>query len=198
MTRLLLAVAVTLCVFAVTVRAESTDDANRVRDRARQRSAEVDFQTLTALQDAFRAVSAKLRPSLVRIETVGGAQPHGVLSTSTPDASDSERPPAFRETLGSRFVIADGPTTGIVYSADGYIITSSFNFVRSPVLISVVLHDGRRFAANLIARDRVRKVALLKIDATGLTVPQWADPADVRVGQWAIALGLDGIGRKRI
>ena len=87
-------------------------------------------------------------------------------------------------------MVADGPTTGIVYSADGYIVTSSFNFVREPILITVTLADGRRLAADLVARDKVRKIALLKVDATDLTTPQWCDPADIDVGQWAIALGL--------
>jgi serine protease Do len=93
-------------------------------------------------------------------------------------------------------VVADGPTTGLVYSSDGYIISSSYNFVREPALISVTLHDGRRLAADLIARDQVRKIALLKIDAENLTVPQWVDEFNVRVGQWAVALGL-GFGGAR-
>ncbi|MCH7703086.1 MAG: trypsin-like peptidase domain-containing protein, partial [Planctomycetes bacterium] len=44
--------------------------------------------------------------------------------------------------------------------------------------------------ADVVGRDQVRKLALLKIDATGLPVPQWVASEDVRVGQWAIALGF--------
>jgi serine protease Do len=96
----------------------------------------------------------------------------------------------FRDSPGSGFVVADGPTTGIVYSPDGYIVTGSFNFVREPILITVTLADGRRLAADLVARDQVRKIALLKVSATNLPVPRWCDVVDVRVGQWAVALGL--------
>ncbi len=160
------------------------------------------LETLKATQQRFREAAAMVTPSLVRIETVGGTQP--VTRSQQPDPepadNDPEGPPAprrtqkpFQESLGSGFVIADGPTTGLVYSADGYIVTSSFNFVRDPALISVTLSDGRMVAADLVARDQVRKIALLKVDATNLTVPQWSDLDAVRVGQWAIALGL-GLG----
>jgi serine protease Do len=96
----------------------------------------------------------------------------------------------FRDTPGSSFAVADGPTTGIVYASDGYIVTSSFNFVREPMLIMVTLADGRRLSAELVARDHVRKIALLKVDAAGLPVPHWSELRDVNVGQWAVALGL--------
>ena len=160
------------------------------------------LETLKATQQRFREAAAMVRPSLVRIESVGGTQPVARSQRQDPEPADNdpEGPPAprrtqkpFQETLGSGFVIADGPTTGLVYSADGYIVTSSFNFVRDPALISVTLADGRMVAADLVARDQVRKIALLKVDATDLSVPQWTQEGDVRVGQWAIALGL-GLG----
>ncbi len=159
-----------------------------------------DYAVLRASQERFRAVAAKLRPSLVRIETVGGAQPAAPAPQETkkapgPNEEGPFTPPKrlqnpFRDDPGSGFVVADGPTTGLVYSADGYIVTSSFNFVREPELISVTLADGRRVAADLIARDQVRKIALLKIDASGLPVPEWRAVDAVQVGQSAIALGL--------
>ena len=135
----------------------------------------------------------------VKIETVGGSQPPArILPTEEDeDATPLERDPnLFRDAPGSRFVVSDGPTTGLVYRSDGYIVSSSFNFVREPVLISVTLGDGRRLAADLVARDQVRKIALLKVDATDLPEPEWVDPDHVKVGQWAIALGL-GFGGER-
>ncbi len=150
------------------------------------------YHTLRATQEVFRSVAASMKPYLVRIETVGGSQPRGFLKTS--DDGDKTKLPGpgnqFRENVGANFVLADGPTTGVVYDANGYIIASGFNFVRDPVLISVILADGRRLVAELVARDQVRKIALLKVDASNLPVPTWVDVADVHVGQWAIALGL--------
>lgn len=156
-------------------------------------SADADYELLRATQEVFRSVLVEIRPSLVRIETVGGSQP-GPGRAFQSDAEESEGKPRsqspFRDSPGGRFLVADGPTTGLVYSADGLIVTSSFNFVREPVLISVMLADGRRLAADLIARDQVRKIALLHIDATDLPVPPWRSIEDVRVGEWAVALGL--------
>jgi len=158
-----------------------------------------DYEVLRASQERFRAVATKLRPSLVRIETVGGTQPAAPQPPEKPQPADldEEGPPPpprlqnpFRDDPGSGFVVADGPTTGLVYSADGYIVTSSFNFAREPALITVTLADGRRVAADLIARDQVRKIALLKIDVSGLQLPTWITFDQLRVGQSAVALGL--------
>ncbi len=163
------------------------------REHHSSHRAEPDYEYLRASQETFRAVAASLRPVLVRIETVGGSQPLERLLIPD-DEEEGERrrrlQNPFRDTPGSNFSVADGPTTGIVYSTDGYIVASSFNFVREPILITVLLADGRRLAATLVARDKVRKIALLKVDATGLPVPQWSDLVDVDVGQWAIALGM--------
>lgn len=152
-----------------------------------------EYQLRRAAQETFRDVARRLRPSLVRIETVGGTQPTAFAAEEgeekVQDAPRRTQSP-FRDDPGSPFVIADGATTGIVHSADGYIVTSSFNFVREPALISVTLADGRRLAADLVARDQVRKIALLKVSATDLTVPEWRAMDEVRVGEWAVALGL--------
>lgn len=159
---------------------------------------------LRSTQQQFQRIAERLRPSLVRIDTVGGAQPTDNPQAPTPNLDDDDQGedqggPArprqrsqlpFRDTAGSEFVVAEGPTTGLVFRPDGYILASSFNFVREPALITVTLADGRRLAADLVARDQVRKLALLKIDAGGLTPPEWVPRDQIEVGQWAVALGL--------
>ncbi|RME39758.1 MAG: PDZ domain-containing protein, partial [Planctomycetota bacterium] len=155
-----------------------------------------------AAQEVFRSVAEKLRPCLVRIETVGGTRPPPAGAIDLEDETAPEEggrkraPNPFRDQPGSGFDVADGPTTGLIYSPDGYIVTSSFNFVRRPLLITVTLADGRRLAADLIARDQVRKIALLKVEAENLPVPRWRDVRGVDVGEWVVALGL-GFGGDR-
>jgi serine protease Do len=136
-----------------------------------------------ANQKLFHRAAEAVAPSIVRIETVGGSQPTG----GGPVPQQERRP--FQDAPGSGFRLADGPTTGIVYSADGYILTSSFNFVRDPLIITVVLPDGRRLVAELVGRDQVRKLALLKVEAQDLPVPPWVERGQIRVGQWCLALG---------
>jgi serine protease Do len=116
-------------------------------------------------EQAIKQAAALVSTSLVRIETVGGLDRVGQVLTGT------------------------GPTTGIVVSPDGFIISSAFNFASRPASILVTLPDGRRLAATQVASDKVKMLTLLKVDATSLVVPQAAPADSFRVGQWAIALG---------
>lgn len=130
-------------------------------------------------QLVFQRALGNVAPAIVRIDTIGGAQP---VRLETNGMQPQRVAAGFRQ--------ADGPTTGLIWSSDGYILTSSFNFVRDPVVITTTLADGRRFVARLIARDRPARLALLKIDATDLPTPQWAACDRLHAGQWALAAGL--------
>jgi serine protease Do len=118
---------------------------------------------------AFRSAAARLAPSLVRIEGLGGIAAGG----------------------GEYQAPGEGPTTGLVISEGGYIVTSTFNFLRKPPIITVVTPDGRRHIAELLGRDETRKICLLKAEGmSDLPVPEVAARNDLRVGQWAIAVGV--------
>jgi serine protease Do len=121
---------------------------------------------LDALEEqAFKQAAALVAPALVRIETVGGLDRIEQVLTGT------------------------GPTTGIVVSPDGYIISSAFNFASKPASILVTLFDGRRLPATQVAIDKVKMLTLLKVEADNLLPPQAAPRDSFRVGQWALALG---------
>jgi S1-C subfamily serine protease len=169
-----------------------------------------DYELQHARQSLFHEAVERASRYVVQIETIGGAQPRDQRiaqrpaqddGTEQPDDEDedgtpTEEPSPFSDTLGGNFLVADGPTTGIIYESDGYILTSSFNFVREPTHITVRLADGRHYVANLLARDKVRKLALLKIDETGLDTPEWVPDDEIHLGQTAIALGR-GFGGDR-
>ena len=61
------------------------------------------YEQRRASQEVFRNVAAELRPSLVRIETVGGTQPRGSIPIGDNDAGSSEprQQTPFTDTLGS-------------------------------------------------------------------------------------------------
>lgn len=126
-------------------------------------------------RDAWRAVAR----SMVRIETIGGAQPV---------EADGDAPDAPRAAAGFR--MADGPTTGVIWTENGYILSSTFNFVRNPSIVTVALADGRRLVGKLIARDQQSRLALLKVDATGLPAARWVERDELRPGQWALTAGF--------
>src|SRR5262249_41731663 len=74
---------------------------------------------------------------------------------------------------------------------DGYIITSTFNFLKRPPVITVVFPDGKRHVAKLLGRDDTRKLCLLKVDGVqSLPVPEFVPRSELKVGQWAVAVGV--------
>jgi serine protease Do len=120
---------------------------------------------------AFRAAAARVQPGLVRIEGLGGIAP-GV------DGGGYQAP-------------GEGPTTGVVISPDGYIVTSTFNFLRKPPIITVIGPDGQRRVAELLGRDETRKLCLLKVSGdVEWQVPALAPRSELQVGQWAVAVGF--------
>jgi serine protease Do len=138
---------------------------------------------------AFRAAVAKVRPSIVRIETYGGVFDPARASPQPPGRGGRPGPRPRRARAVGR--PGEGPTTGLVVSPDGLILTSTFPFVREPPIITVALADGSRHVARLLGRDETRALCLLKIDdVDGLPVPQVVPRNRLRVGQWAIAVGV--------
>ena len=124
-----------------------------------------DAESVKLEEQAFKQAVTLAEDSVVRIQTIGGLDKIG------------------------RNLISTGPTTGVVVSKDGYILTSSFNFVGKPASIIVTFKDGRKFPAKQIATDAVKKITLIKIDAKKLSILPIAKKSDVEVGQWAIAVG---------
>jgi S1-C subfamily serine protease len=80
------------------------------------------------------------------------------------------------------------PATGIIYSADGLIVTSH-HVVETEDKIRVGLPDGKIVTATLVGRDPNSDLALLRADASGLQVPEWASVEQVRVGHLVLAVG---------
>jgi serine protease Do len=78
-----------------------------------------------------------------------------------------------------------------VISSDGYIVTSTFNFLRKPPIITVVDPGGQRHVAKLLGRDETRRICLLKVDGvSGWAVPEFASRDELKVGQWVVATGI--------
>lgn len=128
-------------------------------------------------QQAIRDAVARVEPSVVQIETVGGLEKVGDVLLGT------------------------GPTTGLMVSSDGYVVSSAFNFVQKPATILVKLPSGSRWPAKLVATDHSRMVVLLKLQtpeksdkggerAADKFVPAVPTPEkEIEAGQYAIAVG---------
>ena len=84
--------------------------------------------------------------------------------------------------------------TGIVWRNDGHIVTASHVLGRS-MTPTVTLNDGRELEAKVLGRDNYTDIALLKVEATGLTPIEAADQKEIRVGQFVLALA-NAFGKK--
>ena len=85
--------------------------------------------------------------------------------------------------------------SGVIVSADGYILTNH-HVIDGAQEIKVDLNDGRTFDAKLIGSDSPSDLALLKVNAGGLTFMTPGDSDKVRVGDVALAIGNPlGIGQ---
>ncbi len=84
--------------------------------------------------------------------------------------------------------------TGVMWSSDGHIVTASHVIGRSGAA-TVTLGDGRELEAKLVGRDQYTDVALLKVDATGLTPIQTGSAKELKVGQFVLALA-NAFGKK--
>jgi serine protease Do len=123
-------------------------------------------------QAAMKAAVARVAPSVVQIETSGGSD---VIGSGG---------------IGQQIRKGTGPTTGLIVSADGYIVSSAFNFANKPSAIFVAIPGHKeRLVAKAVATDQTRMITLLKVDAQGLPVVETTPKKEIRVGQWALSLG---------
>jgi len=83
-----------------------------------------------------------------------------------------------------------GGGSGVIVSADGYIVTNS-HVVRTATEggITVTTWDKKEFPARLVGLDTLSDLAVIKIDASGLTVAHFGDADSLKVGMLVIAVG---------
>lgn len=131
------------------------------------------------------------------IEVVKAVQPAVVSVIGTQDFSKISRQPNFFSPFGDLFGQPAQPQgkvdvsggSGFIVSSDGLILTNKHVVDTANIDYSVVLNDGTRLDATVLAKDPNLDVALLKIDKTGLPVVQLGDSSKAQVGETVIAIG---------
>ncbi|MEN0019698.1 MAG: trypsin-like peptidase domain-containing protein [Planctomycetota bacterium] len=125
-----------------------------------------------SLSRAFQAAAEAVDESVVHIKSI-------------------EDRPVVRRSLFGTFrdrVRRSGLGSGVIVSDDGYVLTNN-HVIRSATTIEVRLPDGREVSAEVVGTDPLRDLAVLKIEASGLSPATFADSDAIQVGQWVIAVG---------
>ncbi|WP_404342468.1 DegQ family serine endoprotease [Pseudoalteromonas mariniglutinosa] len=76
----------------------------------------------------------------------------------------------------------------IINAADGYVVTNN-HVVQDAEKMLVTLEDGREYEAVKVGSDKESDIALLQIDADDLTALKLANSDNLRVGDFAVAIG---------
>ena len=81
--------------------------------------------------------------------------------------------------------------SGVVVSADGYVLTNNHVLGQQGrgAQVTVTLADKREIPARVVGVDDWTDIALLKIDTDGLPVIPWGDSGSLKVAEWVLAIG---------
>jgi len=81
-----------------------------------------------------------------------------------------------------------GYGTGIIITQDGYIVTNN-HVIDGSDTVNITLFDGTEYPATIVGTDATTDLAVLKIDATGLTPAALGDSEALEVGETVVAIG---------
>jgi len=114
-----------------------------------------------------------------------------IMSKTKVERPGLPRDEFFRHFFGDRFQTENTRMgSGFIISDDGLVVTNQHVVGKNPTEVTISTTYGNTYVAELIGSDELTDIALLKIQS-GEPFPfiEFSDSDDVRVGEWAIALG---------
>ncbi|MBQ2592640.1 MAG: Do family serine endopeptidase [Candidatus Riflebacteria bacterium] len=155
-----------------------------------------DDQGLSAaisMQKAFVNVAKQLKQSVVNIRIEKTSKVSSVFGFDSDEDSD-EAEEFFRKFFKmprndkkEEKILGGG--SGIIFKEDGTILTNN-HVVKGASKITVKLHNGNEYPAEVLGQDPQTDVAVIKIKANEkLTAAKFANSDEVESGQWCIAVG---------
>ncbi len=130
--------------------------------------------------------AAKVDAAVVTVHTVGKLDPQ---------SGAAQEDPMFRMFGGGGAPVQREPSrgagSGIIISPDGYILTNNHVVEDTSKLTVKVGDPGKSYDAHVVGTDPVTDIAVVKIDTDGVKLPvaQLGNSDNIRIGDWAIAVG---------
>lgn len=129
-------------------------------------------------------VADKMIPSVVCIQTYNTQQQNYMYNFFGDYSQDSTQGDAQEDTVYSQ-------GSGIIYTADGYIITNA-HVIADATNIKVVTSEGMTYEAAVVGSDEATDLAVIKIEADGLTPAEFGSSEDLKVADTVMAIGNPG------
>lgn len=93
-----------------------------------------------------------------------------------------------RQNMWGQMQLVQGAGSGVIVREDGYIATN-YHVIQGATNINVTLHNGDSYSASIVGSDPSTDIAVIKIDASGLSTATIGDSSKVDVGDLAVAIG---------
>ena len=91
--------------------------------------------------------------------------------------------------FGYRNRVQSSLGSGVIVSADGYILTNSHVVGDLRASITTTFNDKREVKAEIIGVDEMTDIALIKVSARDLPTLPWGDSSKLKVADWVLAIG---------
>ncbi len=156
-------------------------------------SAQAITPMLRELEDAFIRIGEQVRPAVVNVES----------EQEQPDGDDrAQRPPGIEDFFKFYNIPMPDPEaprsrhrpvasgSGFIFDKDGHIITNN-HVIDGAKTIKVRLFNGNEYQAEMVGSDADTDIAVIKLKdpPADLHVAEFANSDNIKVGQFAIALG---------
>lgn len=155
---------------------------------------ETSYAAVQMVPASFSELAKQAKPGVVNIQTEktieGGGRVYRHFFGS-PFGGNQEQfedflAPFFNQQPQNRKESSLG--SGFIINEDGYIVTNH-HVIKDADKIKVVLHDNKEFQATVVGTDQMTDLALIKIEAKGLTPLKFGSSSRIEVGSWVVAIG---------
>ncbi|MCE5312655.1 MAG: DegQ family serine endoprotease [Nitrospiraceae bacterium] len=134
-------------------------------------------EVLSKFGEELAGISAKVKPAVVNISTT-----RTIKAPAFPFSM-----PFFRDQAPQKRKV-NSLGSGVIASADGYILTNS-HVIEGADDIIVKLSDNKEYKGRIIGLDSRSDIAVIKIDEKNLSTIKWGDSDQLKVGQVVLAVG---------